>query len=127
MKNLFVPYNTAKVLIKEKGFDAQCLYYWSVGLNDITTLVCTEKYCKFDSIGAPLYQQVIDWLREKHKLHILIEGDNITSRTKYEGYVSFVIKTEWDIKEDEIILFESELSDYYVALTDAINAAIKLI
>ena len=86
MKHLFLPYNLA-LLAKEKGFDEECLARWENfsdswnnysmwgGISEIEKeeenfkLLLTENllenYYK-NVIKAPLYQQVIDWFREKH-------------------------------------------------------------
>lgn len=74
MKKLFVSYEIAK-LLKEKGFNESCIAYYEtkVTLNFLDThfgaIIPTNK----DGFGvdAPLFQQVIDWFREKHNIRIV--------------------------------------------------------
>lgn len=92
MQNLFVPYPLAK-LLKEKGFDEPCLmvYYGEgTGLAEtgqpmdklylpsgfgkmqnshLRNLPKMEIYLK-GQVTAPLYQQVIDWFRDKQQIKI---------------------------------------------------------
>jgi hypothetical protein len=80
MKHLFVPYEIAKQL-KEKGFDEPCLAIYRDRLNDFgVTLISngikiaqSSNTLYYDSNEemiclAPLYQQVIDWLRLEKKI-----------------------------------------------------------
>jgi len=76
MKHLFVPYELA-LKLKEKGFDEECFGNydcWSKKeparlMTNIYPYFLGQEYAKrFDKtcILAPLYQQVIDWFREKN-------------------------------------------------------------
>ena len=82
MEKLFVPYEIAKQL-KEKGFDELCFRYYNVKDYDLPLYYQNDlslegedfndiKYEKIGQISAPLYQQVMDWFRRKHKIHIEI-------------------------------------------------------
>lgn len=91
MKNQFVPYEIAFVL-KEKGFDEPCLALYDshktllLG-NKPEYLISNEKanYIfgndKVTVILAPLWQQVIEWFRAKHDIHI--DNDNNYSMESY--------------------------------------------
>jgi len=72
MKHLFVPYEIALAL-KEKGFEEECLAYFLTSTQpDPVITVCNpnKQYPEWiNTISAPLYQQVVDWFREKHKIH----------------------------------------------------------
>jgi len=78
MKNLFVTYEIAKQL-KEKGFNEPCLAVYDItqGNEQTAKLHKHPADCiNGDSIHpaaitAPLYQQVIDWLFEKHRICIM--------------------------------------------------------
>lgn len=95
MKHLFVPYEIA-LLAKEKGFDEPCLaiyenkelHTWRVA----DTLVQQKDLANSDSIVAPLYQQLIDWFREKNIK--LVEGrqDGWIILTKYDS--AYIIHKE---------------------------------
>lgn len=133
MKHLFVSYEIAKML-KEKGFNEPCLTsynnecnlcsVWNLSDEDIEeeelmedtqeSLYCKNSTNENDYITAPLYQQVVDWFREKHGLSIWVEPATLSYRyyilsddNKWEGF--------------------KEPKGYYEALTKAIEEAIKLI
>lgn len=70
MEKLFVPYDLAKTL-KKKGFKEFTLGHYYIR----DEKPCLVVYGEFppDTSGwlpAPLYQQVIDWFREKHRIHL---------------------------------------------------------
>lgn len=96
MKHLFVPYELAK-LAKEKGFDESCLArFFSEKLTIATTFGSKNsddvpKEYNFNCI-APLYQQLVDWFREKYHIHIInssihyrISGANFATIEKHFG------------------------------------------
>jgi hypothetical protein len=72
MKDQFVPYEIA-LNLREKGFDKQCFAYFD-GEKEIQPIDTDFK--NFRSIGeciaAPLWQQCLEWLREKRNIHIVI-------------------------------------------------------
>ena len=147
MKNLFVPFELAKQL-KEKGFDEPCLAYYN--LNKILNRVpfeCTTNKVKnpsFDidkNTDAPLYQQVVDWFREKHLIEISTSsyyypkhygivariGYSDTSNTKYteSEYGEGIGKR---MKHEKVVVYsERYFESYYEALDKAIEEALKLI
>jgi len=77
MKSPFVNYEIALAL-KELGFDMHCFgrYYQhgvikNIGLfTDNNTDEISRRKSVLFLCNAPLWQQVIDWLREEHNLHI---------------------------------------------------------
>jgi hypothetical protein len=79
MKEQFVSYQIAKKL-KELGFNEPCLGEWQ-NLKTGVNLVIDEEDRIFDvavlgaEIKAPLRQQALDWLRDKHKIHVEVERD----------------------------------------------------
>jgi hypothetical protein len=66
------------LLAKEKGFDEPCLGFYSLTLTDTLFLIqngvgykkSSELSKPKDYVAAPLYQQIIDWLKEKHNMDI---------------------------------------------------------
>jgi len=79
MKHLFLPYELA-LLAKEKGFDEPCLMAF-YGENNygqpFDKLFLPASFGKYknslaslNNIAAPLYQQIIDWLRVKHSIWV---------------------------------------------------------
>lgn len=95
MKEQFVTYEIS-LKLKELGFDESCLAYYLgnggfVALSQNKTYFIGEKNSNFttefdlNNCAAPLWQQVIDWLREKHGLLIHIDGKfkvRISNNTK---------------------------------------------
>ena len=125
MKHLFVPYDIALAL-KEKGFDESCLAFYygqlkklEIGFNWLSEGCRNSLIESF--IAAPLYQQVCDWFREKHNIHIDVShwrkqpvGDEIWDNC----YQTFINGDAGDV---------SIFRTYYEALTKAIEEALKLI
>ena len=81
MQEQFVTYEIA-LKLKELGFDEECLKLWE-HTEFYTVLVSPREYKKVISerfIKAPLWQQVIDWFREKHNMSILIPSFRISDK-----------------------------------------------
>lgn len=122
MKHLFVPYELA-LKLKEKGFDEKCfgfyrdegnLQFWNITYNCRSNSDCVKIYDSDDGFGctSPLYQQVIDWFREKHNIFIWVEkGDSF-----FHAFIKIKNKKE-----------RIPSSTYYEALNKAIEEALKLI
>lgn len=79
MVNQFVTYEIA-LKLRELGFNEECFGYYKTYLSDNTPELIIIK-CNYNSgkyitipeefhVDAPLWQQAIDWVREKHNLHI---------------------------------------------------------
>lgn len=106
MKQLFLPYELA-VIAKEKGFDEECFGYY---LQEI--LHIKPKYGFGNILNAPLYQQIVDWFREKHNIWIYITfGSEYLSVWKIKGNGN---KEGYEV-------------DYYKAFNKAIEESFKLI
>lgn len=122
MKHLFVPYEIA-LKLKELGFDEPCLYTviledgvrpvynghqmeWIDWNNFIPTTNTSVGKCY---TSAPLYQQVIDWFRER--------GIRV-----YEVYNANTWSVTEQVKTDEFIHH-----GWTYTLDEAINQALKLI
>ena len=73
MKHLFLN-KKLSLLAKEKGFDEKCIgYYWSKEGNETHHLCPSKNHNSLPTrISSPLYQQIIDWFREEHDIHIII-------------------------------------------------------
>jgi len=145
MKHLFVPYELA-VKLKEVGFDENCFGGFDA-----------YKELRFDYIGyvnnsdfsmpprnhtaAPLYQQVVDWLWDKHMIFISPTRESLGSDEWEFGYhIEWLPKDCWELKrrgtsfQYKNSYTESPGGTYYgawatinEALTNAIEAALKLI
>jgi hypothetical protein len=79
MQEQFVPYDIA-LKLNENGFDWHCLAVYMNGEFQIPRgfgmAIVTKEHVdtlKGKAVLAPLWQQVIDWLREKHSIDIIID------------------------------------------------------
>lgn len=68
MEHLFVPYDLA-LKLKEKGFNECCFGFFDPLHNGL--VIYNDERENLNSemswVSAPLYQQTVDWLREKPK------------------------------------------------------------
>jgi len=126
MNELFIPYELA-LLAKEKGFDEPCFAYYDLyghyhfNISDDTNdVVSITNGLAIDA--APLYQQIVDWFREKHHIIIDISYDFMCYDVSvYDGDVH--VKLQSSLKEGAPYCF----TEYYDAMDKAIQEAFKLI
>lgn len=122
MKHLFLNYSLS-LLAKEKGFNEPCLTFWFKPNNISTARLAIINQrdlneidgfkTKGDNVAAPLYQQIIDWFREKHNINL------IPSILPPKWYSFSVIR--------ESKKYKTQPLPYYQALDAAITEAFKLI
>lgn len=83
LEKLFVPSGIA-LMAKEKGFDEECISFYSNGVLNMSRIESFD-WCIVNSemekqglnyVSAPLYQQLIDWFEEKHKIFIEVRKLN---------------------------------------------------
>lgn len=150
MNKLFVPYELA-LLAKEKGFDEPCFAAWfkytilndkKIELTKPKDSIYGENFLFKNSLeifidnsisgkgdgakcSAPLYQQLVDWFREKHKLYIEVSW--ITTNDEINHKVNFW----YMITKEDVLEFDlespKEFDSYYEALNKALTEAFKLI
>lgn len=127
MKHLFVPYELA-LLAKEKGFNELCLACYSSSGE-----IMQDGYYSFSKPArnegnrpeyptAPLYQQLVDWFREKYKIHFLIKRDG--------GYWIFEISSFKDEETEspfEKYEYRIHATDYHTGINKTLTEAFKLI
>lgn len=129
MKNEFVPYGLA-VKLKEKGFNEPCfMVYHEKKFVAITSHqesnfpipTTTNKALGSKTFTAPLYQQVVEWLRIKHKIYVWAQLKGNSFKQKYTPCVMENLNP-------------NKTSEYYTdsetpteALVSAIEVALKLI
>ena len=125
MEKQFVTYKIA-LKLKELGFDEECLTTFdhevfnieNFGLDNYTI----NSNLIDSSITAPLWQQVIDWLRETYKINILIAP--IYSSENLKGYVfNFGLITMDNLSE---VFKNGKFETFYKAREQAILKAIEL-
>lgn len=129
MEKLFIPYETGiPTLAKEKGFDYPCTrYVTNTGQKlskDMYSECTPSNACNWNDTNMdtsiPTYEQLKDWFRTKHNIHILYGVCG--SQTKVLGYKWYVqIGMENQCYETNMI------KDYYIGMTEAIKEALKLI
>jgi hypothetical protein len=84
MEKEFVPYEIALEL-KELGFDEECLKHYSLcGTYFDTWNNLNQHGIQF--IGAPLYQQVFRWFREKYNITQTIARDGSLAKESHWAY-----------------------------------------
>ncbi len=124
MKKYFIPYELAK-LLKEKRFKEPCLTYWfttdgkkpQLRLKEIDINGFVNH--KESNTTAPMYHQVVDWLREKHHYHVAASTFQVYSGKFGYQYSRNVLTGGW------IPHFEGET--HYDALEKAIREALEYI
>lgn len=134
-KDLFVSYSLNKQL-QEKGFNEHCfgvIYPDGEILfssPDLTTIMSRkEKNC----IKAAMHQQVLDWFREKHDIHIELELEDNSKIYNYSICIkdSRIKNREYHdndmLDQAKPIFVKYKTSVYYEALNKAIEEALKLI
>lgn len=135
MKHLFVPYELA-LKLKEKGFDEECFGNydcWSKKeparlMTNIYPYFLGQEYAKrFDKtcILAPLYQQVIDWFREKHSIRSYIDQRVLDIDSPNQWVYDFVVKTGDGVTKQPF--FSGDFDSYQEAQIGCINYMLKLI
>jgi hypothetical protein len=145
MENLFVSYETA-LKLKQLGFDENCFakynskkqidyferpkaFYCVNSKSSWFSPIFSSKETVSKVCTAPTHQQVIDWFRDKHKLHFYIvpygDGEswtlsNIgrTDKTTNNGRLFYEVRDKYD---------SIKFKTYYEALDKAIDEALKLI
>lgn len=129
MEKLFVNYELA-VKLENRGFKEKCfanidckdqLHF--LNPSDKDSFEFHQQIVKYNGVPAvscPLYQQVVDWFREKHSIHISI--DSIGGDWYFSLY-------KIDAGKETTQLFECEdgTCDYHETLALAITHALTLI
>ena len=128
MKDQFATYEIS-LKLKELGFNEECLaIYINLVLKPIIQKPISGEFnYKFKSVrnsvivnsencSAPLWQQVIDWFRDKHNLDVIISSNLL-------GY-GFIIYNRYPPKN---ILDNRVFQTYFEAREQAIFKALELI
>jgi len=123
------------IKLKEKGFDEGCILQFR---GEDTQPVCQmdyklnyEKNSDYNNdnnywLACPTYDQICEWFREKH--NICVSSDGILNKT-VKPYAIWFMPTVTTMDEDYDSPFDvdSITDNYYDALNEAINEALKLI
>ena len=140
MKHLFVSYELA-LKLKEKGFDEPCFAHYqnSKGFIPQRAILASSSmlYYQQENINpsnqygdqfctAPLYQQVVDWFREKHDIVVQIDLFDYGSLGSELPCFQWRIFNKSDSPETTLIS-NSESLTIYDMYSEAIEEALKLI
>ena len=134
---MFVPYEIA-IKLKEKRFVEPCIGWWynptgndpdlflveygeaednnSVELDseqeDMKDVVNWKQICeeRKHSCSAPLWEQVIDWFRDKHQIEILLSGITVYGIRKY--YICLYYNVDGIMTDHAMLLFDEETREY---------------
>lgn len=127
MKYLFVPYNLA-LKLKEKGFDEPCFGMY-LGTNDVVyDTIFHKQHITNEKCLAPLYQQVVDWFRDKHFIYIHTSLDSYREPYKLVPQIQKMELTRTYVEFEKYYgHFDNTTKGNYEALKKAIEEALKLI
>lgn len=114
MKHLFVPYELA-LLAKEKGFNEPCMKGIKDGEEFTTCGFNLTNNGNSHDYTLPLYQQLVDWFREKHKIYIVIDLSILSHKYTVHGPMGHELK------------INTHAGSYYEALNTAITKAFEVI
>ena len=123
MEEQFVTYEIA-LKLKELGFNEKCFGYFGIQ-NEVKIEISYNSdlnLIRRDFISAPLWQQVIDWLIEKHGIIIGYMNVNIHTNLEFMWCISTVEEIELNLPNKSERCFK----DYQKAREQAILKAIEL-
>jgi hypothetical protein len=131
MKHLFIRYETGiPTLAKEKGFDEPCLAGYLPNGEfcepDNELNVFRNRNRSGGEISAPLYQQIVDWFREKHNIDLW--ANPYMTKNKMGDYHLPDESYSFFLFKDGVMITDGvDFLEYYDALNRAIEEAFKLI
>lgn len=121
MKDQFLPYESCRML-KELGFNEECFVFYNGSEGGLVYPVSAKREHMNEewerTFIAPLYQQVKQWLWEKHQMHIKHE---MVSDDCFEYYIR--IKMSQLVKYSDSRAYKSPV----IAEREGIKAAIEYI
>lgn len=138
IQNQFCSYEIA-LKLKELGFNEPCFGYklrkdsplsFSLMVGTDTNLLTNSKFDVEDAVCIPLWQQVIDWFREKHKYSVSIHVDEDNSTPSDIKYW-YCINSFFEVPNNKIVREGIEEVDNFSSFEEAreqvILKAIELI
>ncbi len=135
MKELFVPYELA-LQLKEIGFDELCMRFWtkdgkeSLNPQHMGHMDFIRNSTAGERVSAPLYDQVIQWMIDKHQIYIEIHvASSQMDFTKGFNYYVWDSNTseEYDSIPHNRPIGEYRYTTRYEALSAGIAKAIEVI
>jgi hypothetical protein len=122
MVKQFVTYEIA-LKLKELGFNEECLAVFQIPYKKLTITGNSNVKLKMETINAPLYQQVIDWFREKHKYSVSIHVDEDNSTPSDIKYW-YCIDSFFEVPNNKIVREGIEEVDNFSSFEEAREQAI---
>ena len=117
IKEDYVSFEAAK-LLKEKGFDEPCFYYYKDKVLIFSHSLKGRNSYQTDTCSAPTLQMAMKWLREVHNIHIVIHP-----YTEMEGHNwSFIFDTFAYGCWQELGIY---ITDSWNTYEEAVEAALK--
>lgn len=130
IENLFVKSDVAKSLF-DLHFNERCFGYYlkdTIGKDGAYVVTSMAQLRNSELVNgafnAPTYQQVVDWFRKKHKIHIEIYSDDSTGDLRYHYALCLPRIKTYEVNKTRYNYLHV---DYYSALNEAIWQALKLI
>lgn len=130
LRELFIPYELAYHLqhpnpkeVKYSAFDTECIAFWN-HYREVHFNHTYDDYARH--LKAPMYQQVVDWFRDKHNIEIYCQNyyrGNKDYKAEYEIRINGKQLSNDYSSSSSVVLY----AKYYEALTKAIEEALKLI
>lgn len=128
MKELFVPFELAKKLNK-KGYNVKYLAFYAIENYSVFKkgeLYFTGGKLSDNQVIAPLYQQVVDWFREKHSIDVYAKRKLLKPHSSFIGIVNDSENKVYECYPN-IDRGVYEMGTYYESLDKAIEEALRLI
>ena len=128
MRDSFVPFELAKKLNK-KGYDGKYLAFYAIENYSVFKkgdFCFTGGKLGDNQVIAPLYQQVVDWFREKHSIDVYVKRILLKPHISFIGIVN---DSENKVYECYPNIYRGvyEAGTYYESLNKAIEEALDLI
>lgn len=125
MKYLFVPYQLA-ILAKEKGFKEPCFGIFFSDLENGWQFGFSPHHPNATgTCMSPLYQQLVDWFREKHKVDCRV-FPMFESEESYKTVWGWnVMELEWGEDKEHHLFASCSTSDRNLSYYEALNASIQ--
>ena len=95
----YVSFETAK-LLKDKGFNEPCLYYYfSDGIIGRRKGLKDRNCPSVNTFSMPTHQMAMKWLREVHNLHIMV---NCVGKVNYDPIVQRFDGKDFEVEGVEV-------------------------
>ena len=135
IQNQFCSYEIA-LKLKELGFNEVTFTYFKENCTLEENIICLNgvkfwNLSDIKEIAAPLWQQVIDWFREKHDIHIEIELTDNTTEFYYQYCIVDSKNREFHDEDmldqaTRICNYKEKFNKFYDAREQAILKCIEL-